>query len=201
MIGDREGMERERVVEAVVARLRVAGDVEAAVEVPLARQVGLVAPALEQRRERDLAWPELDGRAFRDPALDAGPEGRAAGEHGRPRRRAERRGRVVGREAHPFAREAIEGGRLEGVVAVAAEIAVAEVVGDDEQDVRRPRPRRLRVRGELVRLAPHEEDEREAAPDRPSRDPQVRLSVTGGARPRTGSSRWLRPEEAPPGTC
>ena len=77
------------------------------------------------------------------------PDGRVAGvqpghEHG-PRRRTHGAARIVLREPHAFARQAIERGRLKPRLAVRAQVAVAQVVGLDQQDVRRPR--RLRALG------------------------------------------------------
>ena len=60
----------------------------------------------------------------------------AARHQRRPRRGAERRRAVELRQPRPFGRHAVEVRRFELRMAVAAEVAVAEVVGQDEDDVR-----------------------------------------------------------------
>ena len=53
-----------------------------------------------------------------------------------PRRGAHGRASVMLREADALGSQAVEAGRLQALLAVAAEVAVAEVVGQDEDDVR-----------------------------------------------------------------
>ena len=63
----------------------------------------------------------------------------------RARRRTDRAAAVVLREARPFPRQPIQRRRLESLLPVRPDVAEAEVVGLDEDDVRR-RSRRLLAR-------------------------------------------------------
>ena len=70
------------------------------------------------------------------------------------------------RETHPFGGEAVEIRRLDLRLAVAAEVAVAEVVGEDEHDARPAWRGRVGVRGvvgarRLRGCRQHADDERE----------------------------------------
>ena len=58
-----------------------------------------------------------------------------AGHEAAARRRADGAAGVGLGEAHALGRQAVEVGRLDALLAVAAEVAVAEVVGQDEDDV------------------------------------------------------------------
>ena len=53
-----------------------------------------------------------------------------------PRRRADRRAGVELRESHPLGCHPVETGRLNSLLAVTTEIAITEVVGQHEDDVR-----------------------------------------------------------------
>src|SRR5215218_942594 len=75
------------------------------------------------------------GLFLRDEAK-AEPHGIAAGEQAGARRRAYRRGRVEVCEAHAFGGHTIDPRRLDAWRAVAAEIVVALVVGENDDDVR-----------------------------------------------------------------
>ena len=77
---------------------------------------------------------------------DGGVAGVLAGHQAAARRGADGAAGVELRELHPLGRHAVDVRRLDLLLAVAAEFAVAEVVGDDEHDVR---PRRLRRKWQL----------------------------------------------------
>src|SRR5688572_30742346 len=59
-----------------------------------------------------------------------------AGEQRRPARCANFRGAIEVRETHSFGGHAVKIGSADGWVTVAAQITVAEVVGEDDDDVR-----------------------------------------------------------------
>ena len=63
------------------------------------------------------------------------PESVLAGEHGITRRRASRRGRMGIGEAESFAGEAVDVRRADFGGAVAADVAVAQIVGVNQDDV------------------------------------------------------------------
>jgi len=56
----------------------------------------------------------------------------AAGQQCAARRRTDRAALVILREERTFARETVEGGRLELPVAVTRQVAPAEVIGENE---------------------------------------------------------------------
>jgi hypothetical protein len=98
---------------------------------------GGVAPGLEQFRKGEFARAQVDLAALGNPGEDAVAIRSAAGEDGGTRRAADGAGGVGLREAHPLAREGVEVGCLDDRMAVAAEVAPAEVVGEEHEDVRR----------------------------------------------------------------
>ena len=99
-------------------------------ELPLAADPGLVAGVSEQVAERHLASLELA-------EADVVAHVVLAGHHLHPRRRAERLHVRVG-EARAARRERVQVGRLVAAAAVAGQALVAEVVGEDHDDVRPP---------------------------------------------------------------
>ena len=122
-------------VVAVIARLRLREIVEQAVEMPLAAMAGRVARALEQSRQRDLARAQVRDTALGDPGVDAVSKRRAPREQRRARRTADGAGGVTLRQPHALLRERVEVRRLDDRMAVAREVAVAEVVGEEEDEV------------------------------------------------------------------
>ena len=118
-------------------------------EVPLAHHAGRVALLLHHLRERQLALveAELEPRLHRP--LDADAIGITTGQERRARRRADRLRDVEIREAHALAREPVEVRRRETLRPIDADIGVTEVIGQDEDDVRRP----FRRGGRAGRLA------------------------------------------------
>ncbi len=132
-------------VEALVLRPPALGT-----EVPLAGEEGGVSRLLQhlgeghflQRetvgvgrgKQLRVALPLVRRERSSDVVSDAGALRPLPGDEGRPRRRADRTGRVGVREAHALRGEAIEVGCLVKGAAVAAEIALPEVVGDEEDD-------------------------------------------------------------------
>ena len=69
-------------------------------------------------------------------AADGGVAGVQAGDEGRAGRGADRCAGVVAGENHSVCGESVDVGRPELLLAVAAQVSVAEVVGDDEDYVR-----------------------------------------------------------------
>ena len=136
-------------VEAALARPGVTrsgiGAVRVLGQVPLAHHEGGVAGSAVRLGRGGDVGRELHrvagepGIAVRDVA-HAGPMRVHAGQQRRPRRRAHRRRVVVG-EPQPALGEGIQVRRGD-LGAVAAEVAVAEVVGEDDHDVRRTGRRR-----------------------------------------------------------
>jgi hypothetical protein len=129
-------LEDERLAEALVHRAH--GVVVA--QVPLAEDAGPVAPLAEHLRKGYLVG--VHHRAAEERVDDAGtivvPAGHEAGPGG-----GADGGDVELGEANPFPGQAVEVGRLQDGVAVAGEIPVALVVGDDDDYIR---PSRLRLR-------------------------------------------------------
>ncbi len=124
----------EERVEAHAAR--VAGRAGLA-EAPLAEESGRVAGVAEEVSDRPLARAQ---RLDVDPvpagvAADAHVAHVAAGHEDGARRRADRRARVEVGEAEALGREAVDARRADELLAVGAHVSVAEVVGDDEDDV------------------------------------------------------------------
>ena len=109
----------------------------------LPTSAGPVAALAQQLGDRDLLGAERDV-ALRQRAVAANPgvAGVLARHQRRARRRTDRAAAVVLREARPFPGQPIERRRLESLLPVRPEVAEAEVVRLDEQDVRR-RSRRL----------------------------------------------------------
>ena len=102
---------------------------------PFADDAGGVAGPLEQRGHGRAAW-------FDEQPLDAGRDAGAllaerifAGQERVARRRADRGHRVRVGEAQPLRGEPVHVGRLDFGRAVATEVAVADVIGQDEHDV------------------------------------------------------------------
>jgi hypothetical protein len=109
-------------------------------EVPFADHPGRAASALEQLGERDFALRQVQrirlwrvrGRIERQAAAE-----RIAARHQRrASRRAEGHRRIEVRELRSFRRHAVEVRSLEFRMAVAREVTIAEVIGEDEDDVR-----------------------------------------------------------------
>src|SRR6478752_2438599 len=128
-------LRREPVVEAVVAGLRLRRLVERTVKMPFADMAGRIACFPEQRGDGDLALPQVHGRIFGYPVSDADARGSAAGHQCRPRRRAVRMPRVAVGQPQPLGGEPIEVGRLNVLLAKAMQIPIAQIVGQDEDDV------------------------------------------------------------------
>src|SRR4051812_14935024 len=130
-------------VVAVSAELRRIGDVAAAAEVPLAEVGRAVTDRLEDaRRRRRLEREEIvllataiAGARLLE-ARDLPAAGVASGQEAAPRRRTDRRGSVILREARPLGGEAVDVRSRRDFTAVAAEVARPQVVGQEDDDVR-----------------------------------------------------------------
>ena len=125
-------------------------------DVPLAAHVGVVAAGLQHLRDRHAAVVEVAGVALRAGVVgedaDAGLVRMQAGQQ-RGARRAAARGVVELREAQAVGGEAVEVGRVD-LAAVAADVGVAHVVVEDQDDVRSGRDgghgRARFVRGDAI---------------------------------------------------
>ena len=125
----------EEAVEALLER--TARGVEAA-HAPLAERGGRVAGALQRGRQGGDACGQRVLFAIADVAVVAGRgmAGIIAGHQHGARRGADRVAGVMAGEDHPFTRQAVDVRRADDLLAVEADFAVAEVVGQDEDDVR-----------------------------------------------------------------
>ena len=125
----------EEAVEALLQR--TAGGLETA-HAPFAERGGRIAGLLERARQRGDAGGQGELLAVADVAVVAGRgvAGVAAGHQHRARRGADRVAAVVPGEDHPFAGEAVDVRGADDLLAVEADFAVAEVVRQDEDDVR-----------------------------------------------------------------
>ena len=121
----------------LVVALGVGQRVVGLAQMPLAGEEGLVARRLQDRRQRPLLLRQpaalpLEGHRGHAAAVRDAP-----GLHRRAAGRAARLG-VEREERHPLARQAVEARRghpAPGAAAVGARVAVAEVVGQDQDDV------------------------------------------------------------------
>ncbi len=128
--------------------VRVAGGARLA-QAPLAEEGRRVARVLEEVGERALALAQ--GLDREGPAAGVAPHAGVAGvapghEHG-ARGRADRRAGVEVGEAQALGGQPVEVRRANELLAVGADVAVAEVVGEDEDDVRPRRGSREHRRG------------------------------------------------------
>ena len=125
----------EEAIEALLQR--TAGGLETA-HAPFAERGGRIAGLLERRGQSLDAGRQRELLAVADVAVVAGRgvAGVATGHEYRARGGADRVAAVVSGEDHPFTRQAIHVGRTDDLLAVVADFAVAEVVGQDEDDVR-----------------------------------------------------------------
>ena len=135
VVGQGVVLRGEPVVEAVVARLGLPGQFEAAVEVPLAHVAGGVAGPAQQRGHGDLLLAHVHGAERGDPVVDADAKRGAPGHQAGPGRRAVGRGGVAVGQAQPLARQLVDVGRLDHRVAIAGQVAVAEIVGQQDEEV------------------------------------------------------------------
>ncbi len=136
----------EGVLEALPSGLAVGAGLT---ESPLADEGRAVAGVAKHFRDRHFLRPQRRV-AFGERAVSPDPPvaGVHPGHEGGPRRRTHRAAGIVLREPHAFARETIERGRLELGLPVGAQIAIAQIVRLDQQDVRR----RLRLRALARRI-------------------------------------------------
>src|SRR5262245_30647559 len=102
---------------------------------PLANVGCAVAGAAEERGDSDFAGAKVHGRAVGDPVADADAGRCAAGHERGARWRTVGVAGIAAGEAESFSREAVEIWGLDVAAAVAGEVAVAEVVVEDEDDV------------------------------------------------------------------
>ncbi len=133
--GDLKSVVAISVVKTQIFGLWLRRVAQIAVEVPFADEGSGVARLFEQRRERELRSVQINTRSIGNPALDAGAIRRAAGKQSRARGRAERGRRIILGEPHAFSGERIEVRCLDDWVAIAAQVAVAEIIDINQHDV------------------------------------------------------------------
>ncbi len=156
VVAKKAGVQRVRLRLAEVAEpavetaLRgVAGPVERP-QPPLAEEAGGVAAraqALRERRDAGGQVPLSLARARGPVVAHRGVSGMTAGEQHAARGGADGAAAVMPREAQPFAREPVRVRRADFRLAIAAELAPPEVVGQHEDDVRRAVGRERERRG------------------------------------------------------
>ncbi len=125
-------------IKAVVRRLRLARQVEPPVHVPLAHVAGRVSRLPQKRGDGDLFPPYVHWREHGDPVVNADAVGRAPGHQAGSGRRAVGGRRIAVGETHAFGGQTIQVGRLDPRMAVAGQVAVAQVVGQGDDEVRAP---------------------------------------------------------------
>ncbi len=144
-----------RILPSRVVHVVAVGDPEVAIEpmprgqiprqvpeVPLADASRLVAAGLERLGERQLLRLDAILAVREQHPREPGPNLVPSSEQGGPRRRAHRRRHVELGQLYAFGRHPIEVRRLNPCRAEAPEIAVAQVVGEKQHDVRRAGCRR-----------------------------------------------------------
>ena len=122
------------VVETRLAR-RAFAAVGLAVEVPLAGVTGPIAGFLEQLGDRHFAGSQEDAAVRRNPVTDAEAVGDPPGQQAGARGGTDRGRRIAVREFDPFCRELVEVRRADLRVGEAAQVAVAEVIAQEDDDV------------------------------------------------------------------
>ena len=132
IVVDGAHLETDELVEALGPR----ADLGRHAEVPLAEDCRAVAATVQKFGQGRLV--RLHSQVALD---DAGML--AAGEQTGARRGADRRRHVVVGEAHAVCRQRVEVGCAQVDGAVTAQVGAAQVVGDDEDDVRRAHGQRL----------------------------------------------------------
>ena len=134
------GGNKKRQIESELVRSRLQLAVEirlgcAEPEMPFAHQPGVVARLLEHRCHGGHAGRNEQRRVARRNARPRLPPRIFPREERKSRRGANRRWSVRVSEAYPFARDAVEVRRLHALRAIATQIAIADVVGQDENYV------------------------------------------------------------------
>lgn len=119
------------VVEAVVARVRLAGEFA---QVPFADEAGVVTLFLEKSGEGHFFLPEVTA-FWSGNGVESGAIGGAAGEEAGARGGTDRAGGVTVGEADPFFGEGVKVRSLDDGAAVATEVSIAEVIGEVDDDV------------------------------------------------------------------
>jgi hypothetical protein len=135
IVVDHVTQETVEVVETALVR-RVGGFEP---EVPLADEAGAITGRLEQTRQQHGVGRQVAPTVFgvsTDHSGDADGVGILSREQRGARRRADRAVRVKVVEPHPVADQCVDVGRFEVGRAVAGEIAVAQIVDEDDDDVR-----------------------------------------------------------------
>ena len=130
----------EEFVEAVLGRQVFV----AVAEMVLAELAGGIAERLERLGDGDVAVLQADRRAGNADLAQAGAQADLAGDEGRAARRAAVLGVVVG-EHHAFLGDAVDVRRLVAhqPAGIGADVGLADVVAEDDEDVRLRRARLL----------------------------------------------------------
>ena len=127
----------EKLVEALMCREQVqlirGGFLGMPGEIPLAEGSGGVAARLQDFGDGDFL--RVKPRVMLDHVLSFGHAERIASRHQRGARGTTHRLRVETGEAHPLGREAIQVRRADALPSIGTQVAVAEIVGQDDDDV------------------------------------------------------------------
>ena len=110
-------------------------------QVPFADRGSGIALSPERLGDRGLRRRQSAGRIrkqYAAPPRHAVSDRQPARHQGRPARRTQRRGRIKLCEPEPFPGEPIQVGRLDGGMPVTAQVAVAQVIGEQNDEVGRP---------------------------------------------------------------
>jgi len=100
-------------------------------ESPLAHEGGAIAGLAKKIGHREIAIAQWDARVAADPAMSSV----IAGHQRAARRRAHRASGVGLREAQTARGQGVDVGSADALLAVTTKVAVAEIVGQDENDV------------------------------------------------------------------
>lgn len=125
----------EPVVEAGGIGLGLGGGVEPAIAVPFSGEAGGVAGFFKELGNGDLGGAHVDAAVAGDEVVNAGAVGAATGHEADAGGGADGGGGVEIGEANAVFGHGIQVGCFDVRVAVALEVSVAEVVGEDDDDV------------------------------------------------------------------
>ena len=182
---------RVRETEELVEALSRGQELAAMPEVPLPDHHRRVTTFLEDFGERDLVGAEAARRVGEEHSplrgAHAGPDRVATREERGAARSADRRGRVELREAHALRGHPVELGRANRRMPVAAEVAVAQVIREEDHEVGRHLPGEDRAPAEDDR---EDECERAALPHRGDLRVPTPRAPSGSPR---GWSPWVQP--------
>ena len=111
---------------------------QAAIEVPFANLCGFVAGVIAQEGgDGNLRLPEVHGGVVGDPIVNPDSPGSASGHEAGAGGGAIGRGGIAIREAEALGGELVQVGGLDDRISVASEVPIAEVIGEEDENVGR----------------------------------------------------------------